>query len=194
MRIPGTVAFVMLIFLALTDSVRATTCLELALLPQLLADDHVSLVFQGTVIDRQPVSLPRPWTGSITTFEVTRVWKGQLARRSRSISANHCQIMRPNCARTFSWSPACRVHGNVSSGVYRQRGADIRHICVWHLPIRVANGAQDHRGSSRRIASITRLTDECPCISNHRGKRLLSRSEVQRSLPRVEWPLGLAPL
>ena len=46
MRIPGTVAFVMLIFLALTDSVRAT-CLELALLPQLLADDHVSLVFQG---------------------------------------------------------------------------------------------------------------------------------------------------
>ena len=77
MRIPGSVAFVMLIFLALTDSVRATTCLELALLPQLLADDHVSLVFQGTVIDRQPVSLPRPWTGTITTFEVTRVWKGQ---------------------------------------------------------------------------------------------------------------------
>ena len=79
MRIPGTVAFVILIFLALTGSVRATTCVELAL-PQLLADDHVSLVFRGRVIDSRPVSLPRPWTGAITTFEVTRVWKGQPGR------------------------------------------------------------------------------------------------------------------
>jgi hypothetical protein len=77
MRIPGAVAFAMLMVLAVSDSTQAL-CVEL---PQSLADDYVSLVFQGTVTDRQPVTLPRRWGyGATVTFEVTRVWKGQVGK------------------------------------------------------------------------------------------------------------------
>ena len=69
--------------LAVSDSTLAV-CVERTL-PQLLADDSVSLVFQGTVIDRRPVSLPGPWVYTIATFEVTRVWKGQV---DRSVNVN----------------------------------------------------------------------------------------------------------
>ena len=42
------------------------------------------------MIDRQPVSLPGPWVYTIATFEVTRVWKGQVGK---SVKVNFVEGM-----------------------------------------------------------------------------------------------------
>jgi hypothetical protein len=48
-------------------------------LDRLLSDDHVAVLFKGTVVDLRPVRLPPPFeAGDVATFQVARVWKGQV--------------------------------------------------------------------------------------------------------------------
>jgi hypothetical protein len=72
-----TTATCVLVFVVFGQSARAICILQT--LDRLLSDDRVAVLFKGTVVDLKPVSLPPPLeAGDIATFQVARVWKGQV--------------------------------------------------------------------------------------------------------------------
>jgi hypothetical protein len=72
-----TTATCVLVFVVFGQSAGAICILQT--LDRLLSDDRVAVLFRGTVVDLKPVSLPPPLeAGDIATFQVARVWKGQV--------------------------------------------------------------------------------------------------------------------
>jgi hypothetical protein len=68
-----------LVFVVFGQSVRAICILPT--FDRLLSDDRVAVLFRGTVVDLRPVRLPPPLeAGDVATFQVARVWKGQVHR------------------------------------------------------------------------------------------------------------------
>ena len=72
-----TTAMCALVIVLFGQSVRAICIVPT--LDRLLSDDGVAVLFRGTVVDLRPVSLPPPLeAGDVATFQVARVWKGQV--------------------------------------------------------------------------------------------------------------------